>query len=109
ADMVPERRIMKSKEDLHIYMAWTVIEFLYGDIGADILCLDRNMHRETSPDARSWFYGDDDSNERLRILSEYPDMIEASPTRDESKIETQKLFPRLVRVIGKCPSDLTID
>ncbi|GKA42029.1 protein phosphatase 2C isoform X1, partial [Tanacetum coccineum] len=58
---------------------------------------------ETSSDARSWFYGDDDSNERLQILSEYPDMFEASPARDESKIETQKLFPRPVRVIEKYP------
>ncbi|GJW26862.1 hypothetical protein Tco_0040673 [Tanacetum coccineum] len=56
---------------------------------------------ETSPDARSWFYRDDDSNEWLRILSEYPDMFAASLARDESKIETQKLFPRPVRVIDK--------
>ncbi|PWA44349.1 presequence protease 2 [Artemisia annua] len=66
----------------------------------------KDFHRKYyhPSNARIWFYGDDDSNERLRILSEYLDMFEASPARHESKIETQKLFSKPVRVVEKYPA-----
>lgn len=54
--------------------------------------------------ARIWFYGDDDPNERLRILSEYLDMFDASSARLESKVEPQKLFPEPIRIIEKYPA-----
>ncbi|KAK9691159.1 hypothetical protein RND81_09G179900 [Saponaria officinalis] len=54
--------------------------------------------------ARIWFYGDDDPTERLRLLSEYLDMFEASPAANESKIEPQKLFTEPVRVVEKYPA-----
>ncbi|KAK6946132.1 Peptidase M16C associated [Dillenia turbinata] len=54
--------------------------------------------------ARIWFYGDDDPNERLRILSEYLDMFDASQARDESRIETQPLFSKPVRLVEKYPA-----
>ncbi|XP_054786624.1 presequence protease 1, chloroplastic/mitochondrial-like [Prosopis cineraria] len=54
--------------------------------------------------ARIWFYGDDDPNERLRILSEYLDMFSASSAPIESKIEPQKLFSKPVRIVQKYPA-----
>ncbi|KAF2582988.1 hypothetical protein F2Q68_00003156 [Brassica cretica] len=54
--------------------------------------------------ARIWFYGDDDPLQRLRILSEYLDMFEASPSRDTSKIEPQKLFSEPIRIVEKYPA-----
>ncbi|KAI9127958.1 hypothetical protein K1719_000951 [Acacia pycnantha] len=54
--------------------------------------------------ARIWFYGDDDPNERLRILSEYLDMFSASSAPNESKIEPQKLFSEPVRIVQKYPA-----
>ncbi|KAM0862556.1 hypothetical protein ACQ4PT_045202 [Festuca glaucescens] len=42
--------------------------------------------------ARIWFYGDDDTKERLQILSDYLDLFEASPTCNESKVMPEKLF-----------------
>ncbi|KAE8009011.1 hypothetical protein FH972_005469 [Carpinus fangiana] len=54
--------------------------------------------------ARIWFYGDDDPNERLRILSEYLDMFDASSAPNESKIELQKLFSDPIRIVEKYPS-----
>ncbi|CAM8941621.1 unnamed protein product [Rhodiola kirilowii] len=54
--------------------------------------------------ARIWFYGDDDPKERLRILSEYLDMFEASPAPLESKVATQKLFSGPLRVVEKYPA-----
>ncbi|KAB1207104.1 Presequence protease 2, chloroplastic/mitochondrial [Morella rubra] len=54
--------------------------------------------------ARIWFYGDDDPTERLRILSEYLNMFDASSAPDESKIEPQKLFSEPVRVVEKYPA-----
>ncbi|KAG2705435.1 hypothetical protein I3843_05G047400 [Carya illinoinensis] len=54
--------------------------------------------------ARIWFYGDDDPNERLRILSEYLDMFDASSAPNESKIEPQKLFSDPVRIVEKYPA-----
>ncbi|EOX98217.1 Presequence protease 2 isoform 3 [Theobroma cacao] len=53
--------------------------------------------------ARIWFYGDDDPIERLRILSEYLDMFDASTAPDESKVEPQKLFSEPVRFVEKYP------
>ncbi|CAA7030775.1 unnamed protein product [Microthlaspi erraticum] len=54
--------------------------------------------------ARIWFYGDDDPLHRLRVLSEYLDLFEESPSRDSSKIETQKLFSEPIRVVEKYPA-----
>ncbi|OWM83735.1 hypothetical protein CDL15_Pgr004165 [Punica granatum] len=54
--------------------------------------------------ARIWFYGDDDPNERLRILSEYLDQFEANPAANESKVVPQKLFSEPVRVVEKYPA-----
>ncbi|XVF01236.1 hypothetical protein REPUB_Repub04eG0070600 [Reevesia pubescens] len=54
--------------------------------------------------ARIWFYGDDDANERLRILREYLDMFDASTAPDESKVERQMLFSEPVRIIEKYPA-----
>ncbi|KAE9596452.1 hypothetical protein Lal_00007907 [Lupinus albus] len=51
--------------------------------------------------SRIWFYGDDDPNERLHILSEYLDMFDASSAPNESKVESQKLFSKPVRVVEK--------
>ncbi|KAL4347304.1 hypothetical protein GQ457_17G003170 [Hibiscus cannabinus] len=54
--------------------------------------------------ARIWFYGDDDPNERLRILSEYLDMFDASTAPNESKVEPQRLFSEPVRIVEKYPA-----
>ncbi|XP_023912838.2 presequence protease 1, chloroplastic/mitochondrial isoform X1 [Quercus suber] len=54
--------------------------------------------------ARIWFYGDDDPIERLRILSEYLDMFDASTAPNESKVGTQKLFSEPVRIVEKYPA-----
>ncbi|XP_031266614.1 presequence protease 1, chloroplastic/mitochondrial-like [Pistacia vera] len=54
--------------------------------------------------ARIWFYGDDDPKERLRILSEYLDMFEASSAPSESIVAPQKLFSEPVRVVEKYPA-----
>ncbi|XP_008236552.1 PREDICTED: presequence protease 1, chloroplastic/mitochondrial-like [Prunus mume] len=54
--------------------------------------------------ARIWFYGDDDPTERLRILSEYLDMFDASSAPNESRIKPQKLFSEPVRIFKKYPS-----
>ncbi|XWS39966.1 hypothetical protein CRYUN_Cryun18bG0099700 [Craigia yunnanensis] len=54
--------------------------------------------------SRIWFYGDDDPYERLRILSEYLDMFDASTAPDESKVEPQKLFLEPVRIVEKYPA-----
>ncbi|VAI49572.1 unnamed protein product [Triticum turgidum subsp. durum] len=54
--------------------------------------------------ARIWFYGDDDTKERLQILSEYLDLFEASPARNESKVMPQKLFKEPVRIAEKYPA-----
>ncbi|XP_059314088.1 presequence protease 1, chloroplastic/mitochondrial-like [Lycium ferocissimum] len=53
--------------------------------------------------ARIWFYGDDDPNERLRILSEYLNMFDASSAPHESRVEPQKLFSEPVRIVEKYP------
>ncbi|KAM0912800.1 hypothetical protein ACQ4PT_012600 [Festuca glaucescens] len=53
--------------------------------------------------ARIWFYGDDDTKERLQILSEYLDLFEASPTCNESKVMPKKLFKESVRITEKYP------
>lgn len=54
--------------------------------------------------ARIWFYGDDDPNERLRILNEYLDLFDTSPASSESKVEPQKLFSNPVRIVEKYPA-----
>ncbi|KAM1030872.1 hypothetical protein FF1_034665 [Malus domestica] len=54
--------------------------------------------------ARIWFYGDDDPMERLRILSEYLDMFDASSSPNESRIQPQKLFSKPIRISGKYPA-----
>ncbi|KAL5855616.1 hypothetical protein ACOSQ4_005418 [Xanthoceras sorbifolium] len=54
--------------------------------------------------ARIWFYGNDDPNERLRILSEYLDMFDANSTPSESVIKPQKLFSEPVRIVEKYPA-----
>ncbi|GAV70301.1 LOW QUALITY PROTEIN: Peptidase_M16 domain-containing protein/Peptidase_M16_C domain-containing protein/M16C_assoc domain-containing protein, partial [Cephalotus follicularis] len=54
--------------------------------------------------ARIWFYGDDDPTERLRILSEYLDMFEASSAPRESIVEVQKLFSEPKRIVEKYPA-----
>ncbi|CAN4112228.1 unnamed protein product [Withania somnifera] len=53
--------------------------------------------------ARIWFYGDDDPNERLRILSEYLNMFDASSAPHESRVELQRLFSEPVRIVEKYP------
>ncbi|XP_057787461.1 presequence protease 1, chloroplastic/mitochondrial [Salvia miltiorrhiza] len=59
--------------------------------------------------ARIWFYGDDDANERLRILSEYLDMFEANSAPEESKVDYQKLFAKPVRIVEKYPATDGVD
>nr|GMD90421.1 presequence protease 1, chloroplastic/mitochondrial-like [Ipomoea batatas] len=54
--------------------------------------------------ARIWFYGDDDSTERLRILSEYLDMFDASSAPQESRVEPQKLFTEPIKIVEKYPA-----
>jgi hypothetical protein len=54
--------------------------------------------------ARIWFYGDDEPTERLRILSEYLDLFDASSAAEESRIEPQKLFTGPKRIIEKYPA-----
>ncbi|XP_010487842.1 PREDICTED: presequence protease 1, chloroplastic/mitochondrial [Camelina sativa] len=65
----------------------------------------KEFHRQYyhPSNARIWFYGDDDPVHRLRVLSEYLDMFEASPSRDSSKIEPQKLFSQPIRLVEKYP------
>ncbi|MCD7446098.1 Homeobox protein PKNOX1 [Datura stramonium] len=53
--------------------------------------------------ARIWFYGDDDPNERLRILSEYLNMFDASSAPHESRVEPQRLFSEPVRIVETYP------
>ncbi|XP_057963754.1 presequence protease 1, chloroplastic/mitochondrial-like [Malania oleifera] len=54
--------------------------------------------------ARIWFYGDDDPNERLRILSEYLDIFDASSASNDSRVEPQKLFSEPVKIVEKYPA-----
>ncbi|KAL2927586.1 Presequence protease 2 chloroplastic/mitochondrial, partial [Bienertia sinuspersici] len=54
--------------------------------------------------ARIWFYGDDDPNERLRLLSEYLENFDTSQSSIESKVQPQKLFSEPVRILEKYPS-----
>ncbi|XP_065024478.1 presequence protease 1, chloroplastic/mitochondrial isoform X1 [Musa acuminata AAA Group] len=54
--------------------------------------------------ARIWFYGDDDPNERLRILSEYLEQFESSSAPNESKVLSQKLFKEPVKIVEKYPA-----
>ncbi|KAG8368347.1 hypothetical protein BUALT_Bualt15G0036100 [Buddleja alternifolia] len=59
--------------------------------------------------ARIWFYGDDDPNERLRILSEYLDTFEANSAPEESRVDFQKLFLQPVRIVEKYPAAEGVD
>ncbi|KAL8060555.1 hypothetical protein ABFX02_02G032500 [Erythranthe guttata] len=59
--------------------------------------------------SRIWFYGDDDANERLRILSEYLDMFEANSAPEESRVDYQKLFSKPVRIVEKYPAAEGVD
>ncbi|CAH8386704.1 unnamed protein product [Eruca vesicaria subsp. sativa] len=70
------------------------------------LVINEDFHRKYyhPSNARIWFYGDDDPVQRLRILSEYLDMFEASPSRDGSKIVPQKLFSEPIRIVEKYPA-----
>ncbi|CAH8384169.1 unnamed protein product [Eruca vesicaria subsp. sativa] len=66
----------------------------------------KEFHRQYyhPSNARIWFYGDDDPVHRLRVLSEYLDMFDASPARDSSKVEPQKLFSGPRRIVEKYPA-----
>ncbi|KHN30412.1 Presequence protease 2, chloroplastic/mitochondrial [Glycine soja] len=54
--------------------------------------------------SRIWFYGDDDPNERLRILSEYLDLFDSSLASHESRVEPQTLFSKPVRIVETYPA-----
>ncbi|KAF8410035.1 hypothetical protein HHK36_002555 [Tetracentron sinense] len=66
----------------------------------------KDFHRKyyNPSNARIWFYGDDDPRERLRILSEYLDLFDASSTSNESKVELQSLFSEPIRIVEKYPA-----
>ncbi|KAF3521612.1 hypothetical protein F2Q69_00046612 [Brassica cretica] len=66
----------------------------------------KEFHRQYyhPSNARIWFYGDDDPVHRLKVLSEYLDMFDASPARDSSKVEPQKLFYGPRRIVEKYPA-----
>ncbi|XP_042445670.1 presequence protease 1, chloroplastic/mitochondrial-like [Zingiber officinale] len=66
----------------------------------------KDFHRKYyhPSNARIWFYGDDDPNERLRIISEYLDQFESSSAPNESKILPQKLFKEPLRIVEKYPA-----
>ncbi|XP_010481056.1 PREDICTED: presequence protease 2, chloroplastic/mitochondrial-like [Camelina sativa] len=66
----------------------------------------KEFHRQYyhPSNARIWFYGDDEPVHRLRVLSEYLDMFDASPARDSSKVEPQKLFSGPRRIVEKYPA-----
>ncbi|CAN6478466.1 unnamed protein product [Victoria cruziana] len=54
--------------------------------------------------AKIWFYGDDDPDERFRILSAFLDQFDASSAAEESKIEPQRLFSDPVRIVEHYPA-----
>ncbi|PON69124.1 S-ribosylhomocysteinase (LuxS) [Parasponia andersonii] len=66
----------------------------------------KDFHRKYyhPSNARIWFYGDDDPNERLRILNEYLNVFDANSAPNESRIEPQKLFSEPVRIVEKYPA-----
>ncbi|CAI9104360.1 OLC1v1003016C2 [Oldenlandia corymbosa var. corymbosa] len=66
----------------------------------------KDFHRKYyhPSNAKIWFYGDDDPTERLRILSEYLDLFDASSAPQESVVKPQKLFSEPVRVVEKYPA-----
>lgn len=51
--------------------------------------------------ARVWFYGDDDPNERLRLISAYLQEFEMNEAAGESEVKAQKLFSEPKRVVAK--------
>ncbi|OAY65982.1 Presequence protease 1, chloroplastic/mitochondrial, partial [Ananas comosus] len=52
--------------------------------------------------AKIWFYGDDDPNERLRILSAYLDLFEMD-SAETSKVQYQKMFKAPKRITERYP------
>ncbi|XP_014520661.1 presequence protease 1, chloroplastic/mitochondrial [Vigna radiata var. radiata] len=54
--------------------------------------------------SRIWFYGNDDPNERLRILKEYLDLFDSSLASEESRVEPQALFSKPVRIVETYPA-----
>ncbi|KAJ4962710.1 hypothetical protein NE237_022649 [Protea cynaroides] len=66
----------------------------------------KDFHRKYyhPSNARIWFYGDDDTNERLHILSEYLDSFDVSVASEESKVKPQKLFSEPIRIVEKYPA-----
>ncbi|MCO5572009.1 hypothetical protein L7F22_025760 [Adiantum nelumboides] len=51
--------------------------------------------------SRIWFYGDDDPNERLRLISAYLEEFEANEAARESEVNFQKLFTEPKTVVEK--------
>jgi hypothetical protein len=51
--------------------------------------------------ARVWFYGDDDPNQRLRIISAYLDEFDNNAAAKESEVKVQPLFKEPKRVVEK--------
>ncbi|KAH7422556.1 hypothetical protein KP509_12G014200 [Ceratopteris richardii] len=69
----------------------------YGvDSGGDPAEFHRKFYHPSN--ARIWFYGDDDPNERLCLISAYLDEFEENEAARESKVKVQNLFtePRTV-------------
>eukprot|EP00252_Welwitschia_mirabilis_P014933 TRINITY_DN33002_c0_g1_i1.p1 TRINITY_DN33002_c0_g1~~TRINITY_DN33002_c0_g1_i1.p1 ORF type:complete len:1080 (+),score=244.90 TRINITY_DN33002_c0_g1_i1:116-3355(+) len=59
--------------------------------------------------ARIWFYGDDDPNERLKIISEYLEQFDDSKSAKDSEIRAQRLFPEPKRILEKYPVGDAVD
>ncbi|KAH9305166.1 hypothetical protein KI387_009570, partial [Taxus chinensis] len=53
--------------------------------------------------ARIWFYGDDDPDMRLRIVSAYLDQFDANNAAKESEVKAQNLFSEPKRIAEKYP------
>ncbi|KAJ7560363.1 hypothetical protein O6H91_04G126700 [Diphasiastrum complanatum] len=53
--------------------------------------------------ARIWFYGNDDPNERLRIISGYLREFQRNSAAEDSEVKVQKLFSEPKRVVAKFP------
>eukprot|EP00246_Nothoceros_aenigmaticus_P001222 TRINITY_DN11663_c0_g1_i1.p1 TRINITY_DN11663_c0_g1~~TRINITY_DN11663_c0_g1_i1.p1 ORF type:complete len:1083 (+),score=216.91 TRINITY_DN11663_c0_g1_i1:65-3313(+) len=51
--------------------------------------------------SRIWIYGDDDPDERLRIISGYLDQFEANSSAKESEVAVQRLFTEPKRIVQK--------
>lgn len=84
------------------------------DIGGDPVAIRRLTYREFREfyttyyhpgNARIWFYGDDDPNERLRLTSAYLDGFDASQSPIDSDVILQKPFSSPKRVTEKYAAD----